>query len=69
MAHGLDPRLLRRPRRRRTELKSAYTALTLALLLCALAACSSAPPNDSISPSPALSAADQDFIASRHGGM
>jgi hypothetical protein len=42
--------------------------LTLALLLCALAACTRMQAESGSAPSP-LSAADQDFIASRHGGM
>jgi len=49
-------------------LTPGYAALAIAFLLCALAACSSVPRNDGMDPPP-FSATDQDFIASRHGGM
>ncbi|HEV2545712.1 MAG TPA: hypothetical protein VGU20_00080 [Stellaceae bacterium] len=47
-------------------MKPAYAALAIALLLFALAACSRVPTERAPS---SLSAADQDYIASRHGGM
>jgi len=50
--------------RKRSLAPSACIALSLLL-----GACSSARPPDSTSATAPLSAADQDFIASRHGGM
>jgi hypothetical protein len=49
-------------------LTRALAPLTFAFLLCVLAACSRVPTEGANVPS-SLSAADQDFIASRHGGM
>jgi hypothetical protein len=50
--------------KKRSLAPSACIALSLLL-----GACSNARPPDSANAPPSLSAADQDFIASRHGGM
>jgi hypothetical protein len=67
MAHRVDTGLLRRPGRRQAlmGLRRCAGPFALFFLLLCLPACS----GDHATTSPALSPSDQDFIASRHGGM